>query len=52
VLTVRLKDLLAAGIVIALQPSGSALTDRGQDLLRALAPADESAARWARDLPG
>jgi DNA-binding HxlR family transcriptional regulator len=52
VLTVRLRELHAAGIVMALQPSGYALTDRGQDLLRALAPADEWAARWARDLLG
>lgn len=52
VLTVRLQELHAAGIVIALHPSGYALTDRGLDLLRALAPADEWATRWARDLPG
>ena len=52
VLAARLQELHDAGIVVALQPSGYGLTNRGHDLLRALAPADEWAARWARELPG
>jgi DNA-binding HxlR family transcriptional regulator len=46
VLNQRLRELREAGIVAARDPSGYELTQAGRDLLQALAPIDEWAARW------
>jgi DNA-binding HxlR family transcriptional regulator len=46
VLNQRLRELREAGIVVSREPSGYELTQAGRDLLRALAPIDEWAARW------
>jgi DNA-binding HxlR family transcriptional regulator len=46
VLNQRLHELREAGIVVSRQPSGYELTQAGRDLLQALAPIDEWAARW------
>ena len=48
VLNERLRELREAGILASQQPSGYALTDEGQSLLKALAPIDDWAARWGR----
>jgi DNA-binding HxlR family transcriptional regulator len=50
VLNDRLRELREAGIVRVAAGGGYALTDLGADLLRALAPLDEWARRWARRL--
>jgi DNA-binding HxlR family transcriptional regulator len=46
VLNDRLRELRAADVVVALEPSGYALTTAGEDLLTALAPIDAWAKRW------
>jgi DNA-binding HxlR family transcriptional regulator len=48
VLNARLTELRAAGIVELLPTSGYRLTEEGRSLLRALAPLDDWAKRWAR----
>jgi DNA-binding HxlR family transcriptional regulator len=52
VLSARLTDLVAAGIVAADEQGGYALTDLGQRLEVALAPLTEWSADWARTLDG
>jgi DNA-binding HxlR family transcriptional regulator len=51
VLNDRLRELREAGIVIALPAGGYELTAEGHELLRALAPLDVWAKRWAGDPP-
>lgn len=47
VLNERLRELRAAGILVAVKPSGYQLTDEGRELLGALAPIGEWAKRWS-----
>ncbi len=47
VLSDRLRELRAAGIVTLQHSGGYRLTEDGNDLLKALAPVDTWANRWA-----
>jgi DNA-binding HxlR family transcriptional regulator len=48
VLNQRLRELREAGLLASGDPSGYRLTEEGHALLRALAPIDQWAQRWAR----
>ena len=49
VLSQRLSELVESGIVSREESQAYALTPRGQELLRALAPLTEWSARWAEE---